>query len=85
MNHHNATAGRKKIQQYFIGCNPQKLNVGLGILLGDYFPSGILKREMYWGLLENAVNPALTAIIEQVGRYFNENLISNKMVFFHLR
>lgn len=55
---------------------PQKLNVWAGIygnrIVGPFFLPGNLTGEMYLNLLQNAVEPALTEIIEQ-NEHYNEN------------
>ena len=59
--------------------HPQKLNVWAGIfgdnLVGPFFLRGNLTGEMYLELLQEAVDPALTAIIENQHDRYVENRI----------
>lgn len=58
---------------------PEKLNVWAGIfgdrLVGPFFLPGNLTGQMYLQLLEDAIDPALTDIIENVPEYDEDHLI----------
>ena len=59
--------------------HPQKLNVWAGIfgnsIVGPFFLPGNLTGDMYLDLLENAIDPALTNIIENDPAYSEQELI----------
>lgn len=59
--------------------HPEKLNVWAGIfgdhVVGPFFLPGTLTGEMYLELLETAINPALTEIVENDERYLENRLI----------
>lgn len=59
--------------------HPQKLNVWAGIfgnsIVGPFFLPGNLTGDMYLDLLENAIDPALTHIIENDPAYNEQELI----------